>query len=906
MRKFKKRGISVMISIAVTVLFSMSRMMTVFAADVSAENYVFSLVLRACGVSPGEKVGAWQDAYEGYLEKTGNQALLNQVKGYESLSWGSTAQGVDDLYWSVRQWLSSASVKESGADSCLYELPSSPAPQVTKLTDLNSYSVNTTPFSDTVSLPGSEAENYSYLFSDMYCLNSNNRNVYYHRNHYAPKGVEVIGIITNTYVFEGRVRVDFYTLDSSSSTGYRSIAFKFMSCAHYADDDSLYGRWSQVREASWDGKPPRCVMNYPFKIFATAKAAENYCKTGTISNLFTLDSMTLFSGGIKQGADPELINIKVDSVSSSMSLPANAASASAALSSIQAPMDLDSLSKALTSAGMEVAYTASYKIEHYKQDVSDLDKPVSWIKESEEALSGVVGQEASFKPKSYPNFLYAPELTDPQDARILADGSLVIRLYYKPDPDAALPYTVEYHKDGEVFETVSGTVPMFGDRFVRTCEDLCPQYYLPDNKASTPLPFEVSELKNTIHIYYKRDLYAKFSYTVEYYKDGQLFKTVPGSVSVFDPSIKSCLSYCPSGYALDTSSSTPLPYSVSGDGGVIKNFYVRKETVIPYSVDYYKDGLRMNTVSGNVPSSSPVLQSYPSRCPEYYKLDEERSTPMPYTVPEGGGRVRVYYKKDEAAVFPYTVECYKDGELVESVSKTVSVFSPSVKEYGFDCPEGYVADTSASTSLPYSVSKENNVIKYYYLDEGKTLPYTVEYYKDGVTAMAISGNVPVTSPVVKSYWPYSSKGYILDKEHSDSLPFTVTRENNLIRVYYIPDPSDPYASFIGGVKTLANSVTGYFKAVIPWLFILLMLYLFIDKNLSLVKLISSKAMEKRPKEKKKVFTAPRSRFMKGVHANKGSSLRSKANMKKGVHPGSLKSKATISDRRWKGGYSKRR
>ena len=70
MRKFKKRGISVMISIALTALFSMSQMMTVFAADVSAENYVFSLILRACGVSPGTKVGAWQDAYEGncYLE----------------------------------------------------------------------------------------------------------------------------------------------------------------------------------------------------------------------------------------------------------------------------------------------------------------------------------------------------------------------------------------------------------------------------------------------------------------------------------------------------------------------------------------------------------------------------------------------------------------------------------------------------------------------------------------------------------------------------------------------------------------------------------------------------------------------------------------------------------------------
>jgi hypothetical protein len=85
MRKFKKRGISVMISIALTALFSMSQMMTVFAADVSAENYVFSLILRACGVSPGTKVGAWQDAYEGYLEKTGNQALLNICLGNDIL-----------------------------------------------------------------------------------------------------------------------------------------------------------------------------------------------------------------------------------------------------------------------------------------------------------------------------------------------------------------------------------------------------------------------------------------------------------------------------------------------------------------------------------------------------------------------------------------------------------------------------------------------------------------------------------------------------------------------------------------------------------------------------------------------------------------------------------------------------
>lgn len=911
-----KKSLKRIITVFLVAGLSVCQMMTIFAADVSPGYYVFSMVLRACGVSPGEKVGAWQNAYEGYLEKTGNQALLNQVKGYGSLSWGSTAQGVDDLYWSVREWLSSATVKESGDDSCLYELPSFPGPHLDKFVAGESErTINTVPFDAVGPLSGADSGNYVYSFSDgfpsVYWYDNNpsvTYPLYVQRNVYIPKGIEIFGVIVSYTDYKYTVRVDYFTPDKTSPMGYRSVDVKDMRLSFYPDGKIFSSGTEGPYTWNWNNSDPRSVMNYPFKIFATAKDAENYCKTGTVSNLFTTDSITLSSGGTNHGADPELINRKVDSVSSSMKLPVNAAAAGTTLSSIQKSMDLGSLSKALASAGMEVAYTASYKIEHYKQDVSDPDKPVSWIKESEESLSGVVGQEASFKPKSYPNFLYAPELTDPQDGRILGDGSLVIRLYYKPDPDATLPYTVEYHKDGEVFETISGTVPMFGDRIVRACEDLCPQYYLLDTKASTPLPYEVTEDKNTIRIYYKRDLSAVFPYTVEYYKDGELFKTVPGSVSVFNPSVKSCVSYCPSGYVLDTSSSTPLPCNISADGGVVKQYYVKKDTVISYTVEYYRDGLRKNTFSGNVPAASPVVESCPSYCPEYYKLDTEHSDSFPYTLTgdTSRNRIRIYYKKDEEAVFPYTVECYKDGKLVETASKTVSVFHPTVKEYGFDCPEGYVVDTSSSTVLPYSVSKEGNVIKYYYVDEGRTLPYTVEYHKDGKVQMTLTGNVPVTSPEVKQYWPYSPNGYLLDEEASDALPFTVTKENNVIHAYYIPDPSDPYASFVSGVKTMMNSIVDFFKAAIWWLIFLVILVIFCDRNMVIFKRLTSHAWKKEPKQKKKVFTAPKSKFMKGVHANKGSSLRSKANMQKGIRPGSLKSKATISDRRWKGGYSRRR
>ena len=546
---------------------------------------------------------------------------------------------------------------------------------------------------------------------------------------------------------------------------------------------------------------------------------------------------------------------------------------------------------------------------HYQKDRSAVyPYTIEYYKDGEalKTISGTVPVFDSPVITSYEN--YCPEyyivddtMSTPLPYTVSKEDN-VMKVYYEKDLDASYPYVVEYYKDGEVFETLSGTVPVFGDNLVSSCEDLCPQYYLPDNKRSTPLPFQVSKDQNTISIYYKRDLYAAFPYTVEYYQDGELFKTVPGSVSVFDPLVKSCISYCPKGYVLDSSLSTALPYEVSEEGGVVTCYYVKQDTVLPYTVEYYKDGLRMNTYSGNVPVSSPVVQSYPSYCPEYYKMDSGRSDTLPFTVSEGGSRIKVYYKKDEDAVFPYTVECYKNGELVETVSKTVSVFDPSVNEYGYECPEGYVVNTVSSTSLPYKVSKDSHVIRLDYIEKEISLPYTVEYYKDGKEVMTLSGAVAASSPVVESYWPYCPEGYLVDDVASDSLPFVVTESHNVIRVYCIPDPSNPYTSFTGAFNRLISFVFGVLFKSLPGLFFLIMLFVFIGWNFGFMKRVSSHATAKtknkagKPK-KKRVFTASKSRFMKGVHANKGSSISSKARMRVGDRPGSLKSKANLAN--WK-------
>lgn len=838
------------------------------------DDYLFLTVFRACGVSPGVDVGRWVGLYKGYLRSIGDEALLSQVEGYASLGWGDTAQGVDALFESVKGWLSLSD--SYGTESAGYGLPSSPSRQIGEISSMDEVSVLSTPFSEVTY----NESGYHYVFSQAFSVGSGT----IRQNIYAPDGVEIIAVWSQVYntsfdYYDG-VSVELYMVDSSSATGYSSAPTKYKYSLLSAD--GTVKLFDTVIPLTSFCPNIASVMNCPFHVFNSVEDMETYCKTGVVNNTFNSNSCFVTGLGKDGGLDPELQKMGLASIGSQMTLPASRDDAVSSAAKFQKPLSRQELTAILSQNGInDVTYTAAYTVEHYiKNTAPDADEE-TWTLADTETFTGIAGTQAVYSAKDYPNYLIDYSLTKPSDCQILLDGSLVVRLYYKPDPDAVYPYTVEYYKDGECFETVSGTVPMFGDRMVRDYEDFCPKYYLLDRKASTPLPFEVSEENNTIRISYKRDVYATFSYTAEYYKDGELFKSLPGTVSVFNPYVKTCISYCPKGYVLDTTSSTALPFEVPETGGVVKNYYVKQDTVLPYTVEYYKDGLRMSTFSGNVPSASPLLQSFPSRCPEYYTPDQERSTPMPYTVPEGGGRIKVYYKKDEGAIFPYTVECYKDGEFVESVSKTVSVFDPAVKEYGFDFPEGYVVDTSSSTYLPYSVSKDSNVIRYYYVDEGKSLPYTVEYYKDGKEFSTLSGNVPVTSPVVNSYWPYCPEGYIRDGASSDSLPFTVTKDHNVIRAYYIPDPSNPYASFTGGVTRLVNFVIDFLGKAIFWLFILVVFYLFIDKNLVLVKRITSqaKSRDSKQKKKKKLFTAPKSRFMKGVHANRGTSLKSKAKMK---------------------------
>ena len=87
------------------------------------------------------------------------------------------------------------------------------------------------------------------------------------------------------------------------------------------------------------------------------------------------------------------------------------------------------------------APTATYKVEHYKQNV-DGTFPAT-ADETEENLTGSTGTTATATPKTYPGFMFDEHnVRNVKSGTIAADGSLVLKLYYTRNT-----YTVTF-KDG--------------------------------------------------------------------------------------------------------------------------------------------------------------------------------------------------------------------------------------------------------------------------------------------------------------------------------------------------------------------------------------------------------------------------------------------------------------------------
>ncbi len=782
-KRFQKQAILIVF----IVILIISQTMMAFAADeISKGNYIFAMVLRSCGVCLDTSDGfldQWRTAYESYLTSTGNQSLLNQLKAYDSLSWGANASGIQALRENVQGWLSSNKrlIENDGYGYSYFYLPtssvSSPLPTVA-----GDVVVGLPRFSQNQSL---SSEDYSYLFSySEVSLNDTklvrrNVDVYLPKRYSKAYGVYNFGNLS--------IYSNFY--------GIRPISVEAVYSDYYVADGKPTGDSGTFSTGSVSHVNPQYLMNVPFNVFCTLGDVYD----GNSSLAVPKGFVPLTTDSPKAGISTKLITNKA-SVKDSMKLPSSSALAASCLSNTKKELELIELSSSLTAGGLEISYFADYTVQHVCWLVDSNGGYIDWDWDNAqtETLSGILGTKPEIKLKDYPNYIFTNIVPSVEETEISENASFCV--YYEGDLEATYPYTIEYYKENELFQSVSKTVPMFGKsgttpRVVESCEDLCPEYYLPDSASSTSLPYTVSETNNVIKIHYQKDRLAVYPYTIEYYKDGEALKTISGTVPVFDsPVITSYENYCPEYYIVDDTMSTPLPYTVSKEDNVMKVYYKKDETArYPYTIEYYKDEELFQSIAGEVPVfGDTIITSYEDLCPEYYLLDNEFTTALPYTVSKDDNVIKVYYKKDLTAKYSYTIEYYKDDQMFKSVPGTVPVFSPTVSTALSLCPSGYVQDTASSTVLPYDVNKQGDVIKICYVKKDLVLPYTVEYYKDNMRMKAISVNVPVTSPQVNSCPSYCPEYYILDDSRSTAFPYTVSTDNRLIRIYYKKDENAVY------------------------------------------------------------------------------------------------------------------
>ena len=274
----------------------------------------------------------------------------------------------------------------------------------------------------------------------------------------------------------------------------------------------------------------------------------------------------------------------------------------------------------------------------------------------------------------------------------------------------------------------------------------------------------------------------RYDYKIEYYYDGQIDNTlietgkdVKGKeITVSDESIKN---NAKEGYSfVNTDPSTRKIVISSSEENVIKVYYVTDENQtkeLSYTVEYYKDGKKVENDTQVVKQTKQVLESDTLTVEKGeinvtnkyvgYKFEKTNPETIPNSINDKGV-IKVYYVFDESQTkeLSYTVEYYKNGKKVANDTQvevvTVHVLQPNTLQVNQDkinTENKYVSYKLEKTNPETIPSEINNggIIKVYYiLDDGqtKTLTYTVNYYKDGNLVKEDTETIYETKQVLES------------------------------------------------------------------------------------------------------------------------------------------------------------
>ena len=456
-----------------------------------------------------------------------------------------------------------------------------------------------------------------------------------------------------------------------------------------------------------------------------------------------------------------------------------------------------------------VAKRYDYKIEYYYD--RQIDNTLT------ETGKDVKGKEITVSEESINNNTkegYSFVSTDPSTRKIVISSSEenVIRVYYERN---SYDYEVHYFFNGNEDESLIDRKSAKYNDVISTYTDKVKPGYKLDRVETLPLTIGVEN--NIINVYYVTDKTQtkKLSYTVEYYKDGNLVKEDTETIyetkqvlesdtlTVKNSEINVTNKYV--GYKFEKTNPETIPNSIN-DKGVIKVYYVFDESQtkeLSYTVEYYKNGKKVEndtqvevaTVHVLEPNTLQVNQDKINTENKYvgYKLEKTNPETIPSEI-NNGGIIKVYYILDDGQTktLTYTVNYYKDGNLVkedtETIYETKQVLESdtlTVKAEEINIKDKYVGYKFVKTNpeLIPEVIENKGVIDVYY--EKDTFTYEVRYYFNRVLDESLTEKgTALYGDKITSYTDKVKEDYTL--ETVENLPLVISEDEskNIINVYY--------------------------------------------------------------------------------------------------------------------------
>ena len=446
----------------------------------------------------------------------------------------------------------------------------------------------------------------------------------------------------------------------------------------------------------------------------------------------------------------------------------------------------------------------TYTVKYFKDgvevtaDEQKETKPI-WVNDTK----APVEKSAINTTDKYEGFSFDADTTGVIPDTIGNDG--VIRVYYVSN---YYNYTVEYYYDDVIDNAKTDTFPAKYNTQVNRYDDKNIEGYKLE-RATTPITITTDASKNVIRVYYVKDW---FKYTINYYYDGVIDTSATVvDKAAFGTTIKYSdkMDKLKEGFKFVSADGSPLVISVNEAANVINIHYV--SGTYTYTVEYYYDGIiDTEKTEKNAEKYNSVVNAYTDKCDTGYKFEKVEGLPLTIATDESKNVIRVYYVKDESQKknVTYTVKYFKDGTEVteDQQTKTDTVWvnassNMTVDKTAINTTDkyvGYKLDTSATGTIPDTVTDGDVINVYYVKDTSQTrgVSYTVEYYKDGVKDDSKTDVIPNDIWVNDDVQPVDATkinvtdkfgaGYKFEKTEPATIPSTIA-DKGVIKVYYVRD-----------------------------------------------------------------------------------------------------------------------